>query len=124
MLSFVRHRNMKNEFFLFLSLNYIEYKIVKKKVSLDYYLNAITVLFCTTTIWTTKEKRREEREKRKSKKRIFSHCSYDRITRNGSSSRKQHTTYQLIPFSSLLLSQWWVIVPIFKYSLHLSGHSN
>jgi len=58
------------------------------------------------------ERERKRREKgREKEEKKFSHCSYDRITRNSSSSRKQQRTYKLIPFSSLLLVVSMVVHP-------------
>jgi len=64
MLSLIRHRNMNTEFFF----SFDRWN-KKKEVSLDYYLNVITVLFCTSTICTTKEK--EGRKERHREKRTF-----------------------------------------------------
>jgi hypothetical protein len=61
---------MSNERFFSLSFDE-QYRI--KKVSLDYYLNAITVLFCTTTtIWTTKEKEGRNEKERETDRREYS----------------------------------------------------
>jgi hypothetical protein len=69
-----------------------------------------------------RRKRRKEK-KRKEKKKISSN-SYYHITLNGNS-RKQHISYKLIPFSSLLLlSQLCFIVPTLKCSLHLSDDTH
>ncbi len=104
MLSFVQHRNMNREFLFFFRLN-IEEK--KSQFILLSQCNNCSLLY---DYYMDNERERKRREKgREKEEKKFSHCSYDRITRNSSSSRKQQRTYKLIPFSSLLLSQWWFI---------------
>jgi hypothetical protein len=46
--------------------------IKKKEVSLDYYLYAITVLFCTITICTTKEKEEEKSDRERDREEKIS----------------------------------------------------
>ncbi len=67
-------------------------------------------------IWTAKEGEKKREEK-------ISSNSYYHITLNGNS-RKQHISYKLISFSSLLLLfQLCFIGPIFKYPLDLSDEA-